>query len=62
MNVKWGCWGWFLGGLYFGDVVCFWMSFNFFGTRIRVGALPRVPGVADWCGFFLFFGIWGGSG
>ena len=23
MNVKWGCWGWFLGGLYFGDVVCF---------------------------------------
>ena len=42
-------------------------EFEFFGTRIRVGALPRVPGVADGCGFFCFwdlgwFGVSGADG
>ena len=32
-------------------------GFKFFLTRIRIGASPDCRGVADWCGFFLFFGF-----
>ena len=41
-----------------GGAVFYWMGFNFFLTRIRIGALPRWPGS---CGlvriFFCFFGF-----
>ena len=33
------------------------MGLNFLGTRILIGALPRLRGVADWYGFFYFFGF-----
>ena len=36
------------GGVLCGD------SFDFFGTRIRFGALSQVPGGADWCGLYLY--------
>ena len=38
------------------------MSFDFFGTRIRIGALPRLPGSCGLVRIFLFFGIWDGAG
>ena len=40
----------------------FWMGLNFFRTRIRIGALPRLPGSCGWVRIFLFFGfgvVWG---
>ena len=33
------------------------MSFDFFGTRIRIGALPRLPGNCGLVRIFLFFGF-----
>ena len=40
----------------------FWMGYNFFGTRIRIGASPDCRGGHGLVRIFLFLWIWGSAG